>query len=75
LLAAESVDNHMVRLAQNEIHFGRQIPLKSVIDKIEAVTGDEIIDLARYLFQSQQLALTMLGPVSDKKSFEDVLFL
>lgn len=75
LLAAESVDNHMVRLAQNEIHFGRQIPLKSVIDKIEAVTGDEIIDLARYLFQSEQLALTMLGPVSDKKSFEDVLFL
>ncbi len=75
LLAAESVDNHMVRLAQNEIHFGRQIPLKSVIDKIEAVTGDEIIDLARYLFQSEQLALTMLGPVSDKKPFEDVLFL
>jgi len=75
LLAAESVDNHMVRLAQNEIHFGRQIPLKSVIDKIEAVTGDEIIDLARYLFQSEQLALTMLGPVSDKKAFEDVLFL
>ena len=75
LLAAESVDNHMVRLAQNEIHFGRQIPLKSVIDGIETVTGDEIIDLARYLYQSEQLALTMLGPVSDKKSFKDILFL
>ena len=75
LLAAESVDNHMVRLAQNEIHFGRQIPLKSVIDEIEMVTGDEIIDLARYLYQSEQLALTMLGPVSDKKSFKDILFL
>ena len=75
LLAAESVDNHMVRLAQNEIHFGRQIPLKSVIDEIETVTGDEIIDLARYLYQSEQLALTMLGPVSDKKSFKDILFL
>ena len=75
LLAAESVDNHMVRLAQNEIHFGRQIPLKSVIDEIEMVTGDEIIDLARYLYQSEQLALTMLGPVSDKKSYKDILFL
>ena len=75
LLASESVDNQMVRLAQNEIHFGRQIPLKSVIDGIATVTADEIIDLAGYLFQSEQLALTMLGPVSDKKSFEDILFL
>jgi len=31
--------------------------------------------LARYLYQSEQLALTMLGPVSDKKSFKDILFL
>ncbi|MFQ5484306.1 MAG: M16 family metallopeptidase [Desulfobacterales bacterium] len=75
LLASESVDNQMVRLSQNEIHFGRQIPIKSVIDEIESVSADEIMDLARYLFQSEQLALTMLGPVSDKKSFEDVLFL
>ena len=36
-LASESADNQMVRLAQNEIYFDTYIPLKSVIEKVEAV--------------------------------------
>lgn len=70
LLSAESVDNHMVRLAQTDIHFGRYIPMKEVIEKIESVTADEILDVARSLFQSERFALTLLGPVDDKNAYE-----
>lgn len=65
LLSTESVDNQMVRLAQNEIYFGAQKPLKSIIDKIESIRADEIVDLAADLFQPDTQTLTILGPVSD----------
>jgi predicted Zn-dependent peptidase len=74
LLAAESVDNQMVRLAQNEINFGRQIAVKEVLHAIEAVTQDDIIELARALFSSDRLALTTLGPLTDKTPFEKMLY-
>ena len=75
LLAAESVDNQMVRLAQNEIHFGEFIPLDSVVEKIDAVTAEGVRDLANRLFDPRQMALTLLGPVKDKSPYEDLLAL
>ncbi len=72
LLAAESNDNQMVRLAQNEFHFGRQIPLEEVVTKVEAVTADDIHRLARRLFKPGETALTVVGPVSDTCQFENL---
>jgi predicted Zn-dependent peptidase len=69
-LASESADNQMVRLAQNEIYFGKYIPLRTVIDNVEAVTADDIQELARSLFQPQQTALTLLGPLDASKDYE-----
>jgi predicted Zn-dependent peptidase len=69
-LASESADNQMVRLAQNEIYFGKYIPLRTVIDKVEAVNVDDIQELARSLFQPQQTALTLLGPVDASEDYE-----
>lgn len=63
-LAAESVDNQMVRLAQNEIHFGDYIPMAQVVRSIDAVTADELQALAAELFQPDQLCTTLLGPVA-----------
>jgi len=73
LLACESVDNQMVRLAQNELHFDRYIPLQEVVDRIEQITADDITDLARDLFRTDRLALTLLGPVADDTSLSDML--
>ena len=74
LLASESSDNQMVRTAQNEIHFSRDIPLEEVIQKVESVTPDEILELADFLFDRNQMVLTMLGPVKKKKIYEDILY-
>jgi predicted Zn-dependent peptidase len=73
MLASESNDNQMVRLAQNETHFGRFIPLQDIVDKIEAVTEDDILHLAEGLFQKNRFALTVLGPVADTKPFDEIL--
>ncbi len=74
LLGAESTDNQMVRTAQNEIHFGCDLPLETIIEKIEAVTADDIQQLACQLFDVDHMALTLLGPAdTDKKEFEKML--
>jgi predicted Zn-dependent peptidase len=73
ILATESVDNQMVRLAQNEIHFNDYIPLESVIERIEAVTTDDIQDLARTLFKAERCGVTLLGQVDDKTDFKSLV--
>ena len=74
MLASESTDNQMVRTAQNEIHFGRDIGLQEVLEEIEKVTQDQIINLANELFQKNQMVLTILGPLNKKKIFEKLLY-
>ncbi len=66
LLASESVENQMVRLAQNEIHFGTYIPFDKVLEQINAVTVEEIRSLAESLFQEERLCLTLLGPIAKR---------
>jgi predicted Zn-dependent peptidase len=75
LLASESADNQMVRCAQNEIHFEDDISLDKILDNIEAVTAEDLLNTANELFKSDQMALTLLGPVKDdQQTFEDLLF-
>ena len=74
LLASESADNHMVRNAQNEMHFGSDIALEEIIEKIEAVTADDILKLADELINPDKMTYTMLGPVDDqRKKIESIL--
>jgi predicted Zn-dependent peptidase len=74
-LASESLDNQMVRLAQNEIHFGEYIPMADVVERIDAVGVKDIQDLAEQLLNGDQLAITLLGPVTDATPYEDLLSL
>ena len=73
LLASESVDNQMVRLAQNEINFGRHISMQEVVDSIDAVGIRQIMELAADLLQDDQIALTCLGPITEDAPFKQVL--
>ncbi len=72
LLSSESSENQMVRLAQNEMHFQRQVPLQEVVEKIDAVTTDDIQDIADRLFSNSKTSLTVLGPTKDKKDYENI---
>jgi predicted Zn-dependent peptidase len=73
LLSAENTDNQMVRLAQNEINFGRYIPLWDIITEIDAVTADDIIDLATAMLADKVPAITLLGPVAEQETGEALL--
>ncbi len=72
LLATENNDNQMVRLAQNEFHFGREVPLSEVVSNIEATSAADILELARRIFRPGENAITIVGPVSDPAAFESL---
>lgn len=67
-LAAEDCEHRMVRLAKNEIHFGRYITLEEIIAGMMAVTVQEIQELARELCRPENWALALLGPVKSQVS-------
>lgn len=73
MLSTENADNHMARLAQNEFHFGRHVPLEEVVANIEAVTEAQVQELAQSLFTPEAMALTLLGPLSDGAPFEELM--
>jgi predicted Zn-dependent peptidase len=72
LLSSESNDNQMVRLAQNETYFNDYVPLQKIIDEIDAVSENDILELAEDLFQVDCFSLTMLGPVDDEESYQKI---
>lgn len=73
LMAAESNENQMVRLAQGEFHFGRYTPLKEILDEIDQVTPSDIRILAEELFQKDQMTLTLYGPLPEASQFEQLM--
>jgi len=65
LLGMESTGNRMNQLARNEIYSGRQVTPQEIGEGIEAVTADDIRDLASALFKGRNPAVTVIGPVSE----------
>lgn len=64
LLGEESVSNHMAHLALDEIAYGRYIPLDEHLDAVDAVTGSEVMDLARQYYSPEGWTLAAVGPES-----------
>jgi predicted Zn-dependent peptidase len=54
-------------LAQLEMVHGRQISLEETLQNIEAVTVEEIQELARQFFQTEKIAFGALGNLSGLK--------
>ena len=65
LLNLESCVSRMRRVAVNEIQLGRTLPIDEISQRIDAVTQDDIRDLAGELFGSQDLLVSLLGKVPE----------
>ncbi|OPL15991.1 MAG: hypothetical protein AVO38_01640 [delta proteobacterium ML8_D] len=64
LLSAESTDSRMTRLAKNEINLGRFVSYDEVIRKINAVTPEDIRQMATRCLRGGS-ALVCLGPIPE----------
>jgi len=73
MLSLESSTARMSNLARQEMYFDRFLDLDEIIARIEAVTADELIDIANEFFQSEHIAVTVLGNLNGLKIARDQL--
>ena len=64
MLSLESTSSRMSNLARQELYFGRFFSLDEILAGIEAVTREELQCLARQYFQTEHIAVTVLGPLN-----------
>jgi predicted Zn-dependent peptidase len=64
-LGAENSDNRMSRLAKNELHFGRDLPFEEIMSGLDAVTREDLAELADTIIRGDRFSLVALGPVSE----------
>jgi predicted Zn-dependent peptidase len=63
LLAAESMNSRMMRLAKNEFVFERYVPQEELLAELNKVTVGEVVEASRRMFAAHNVSLTVLGPV------------
>jgi predicted Zn-dependent peptidase len=67
LLSLESTPSRMSNLARQEMVFGRHISLDEIAAGIDAVTLEDVRQVAQELFVPERIALTVLGPLNGLK--------
>lgn len=72
-LSLESSDAKASFYAGQELLEGKILTLKEKLKKIDEVTGKEIQQLSREIFQPKKLNLAFIGPMKDKKAFIKLL--
>ncbi len=64
MLSLESTSSRISNLARQEMYFDRFFSLDEVLTSIEAVTRDDVQQLACEFFRPEQIAVTVLGPLN-----------
>jgi predicted Zn-dependent peptidase len=72
-LGLESVSNRMTRLGRSELCYNRVIDPDEVIAKVDAIQHQDILSLARELFDSKQFSAVAIGPGDHSEILKEVL--
>ena len=73
MLSLESSTARMSNLARQEMYFEHFYTLDELIEKIEAVTAEDLTALAKEFFQTESVAVTALGNLPGLKITRDQL--
>ena len=63
----------MSNLARQHMNFGRFFTLDEIIAKIEVVTAEDLREIARKFFRTDDIALTVLGRLDGLKIGREML--
>jgi predicted Zn-dependent peptidase len=73
MLSLESSTSRMSNLARQEMYFDRFYDLDELIERIEAVTAEDLTSLANEFFKPESVAVTALGNLNGLKLSRDQL--
>lgn len=63
VLGLEGMSSRMMRMAKNELIRERDVPVTETMDKINSVSRDQIIELARRILDPALVSTTAIGPL------------
>ncbi len=73
LIALESSDAVASFVGHQEIATGKILTIHEKFAKLEAVTADDLLRVAKDIFVNEKLNLALIGPFKNKKKFENIL--
>jgi predicted Zn-dependent peptidase len=73
LLANEGTSSKMGRIANSQLYFDRVVPFDEVIGKLDAVTGAEVLRVARQVLNRKMCATAVVGPIQPGSKAADRL--
>lgn len=73
MLSLESSTARMSNLARQEMYFDHFSDLDEIINRIEAVSSEDLVSLAQSFFQTDSIAVTVLGNLNGLKIPRDQL--
>jgi len=62
VLALESMSSRMMRMSRNEMNHERDVPVEETLERINAVTNAQILELARRILSVDKVSTTAIGP-------------
>ena len=69
LMALESTNSRMSSMARNEMTYGRDQTPEETVERLEAVTTDDVHRLARQLLDFDNMSFSAVGSVSAKEDY------
>ncbi len=73
MLSLESSASRMSNLARQEMYFDHFVGLNEIIERIEAVTREDLMEISNEFFRQDSLAVTVLGNLNGLKISRDQL--
>jgi predicted Zn-dependent peptidase len=67
VLGLESTMSRMSNLARQEMQFGRHVSMDEITKRVDAVTAEDVLDVAQELFSPGWIGLTVLSPTDGIK--------
>ncbi|GIV61301.1 MAG: peptidase M16 [Rhodothermaceae bacterium] len=62
MLGLESMGSRMMRLGRQELYYGRYFTLDEIIEQVEAVSREDVLEVARTLFVPERFSSAVLVP-------------
>ncbi|HSV29794.1 MAG TPA: insulinase family protein, partial [Candidatus Omnitrophota bacterium] len=71
LMSLESTSSRCEQLARQLVVYGRPIPTAEVVEKVEAITGADVVRVAKRLFATTP-TFAAIGPLDKVEGYEKV---
>jgi predicted Zn-dependent peptidase len=73
VLALETTDARMMKIAKDEIYFGKSMPIKSLIKEVDRVKLEDVRASVRELLSPERITLAAIGGGMKKRDLPSVL--